>query len=194
MGAAGNGIPIQLNRRGPTVERRTFLRRVTMALHAVAACIVGLPAFRFLFHPPLERPGSSDYIRVGPAPAGPSTDPVRAVVQRDGWDSFLHYPPGPVGAVWLVPGAKEGGPPTCLQTICPHLGCTIDYDAGRAVFYCPCHNSDFALNGQRLSGPSPRGMDPLTCRISAADADGRTWIEVHYQEFQIGRADQQIRS
>lgn len=176
------------------MERRTFLKRITVALNSVTACIVAFPAVRFLLRPFEQRRTKTDFVRVGPLPAGPSTDPVRAIVRSDKWDSFLHYPPGPVGAVWLVPADGDGAPPRCLQTICPHLGCGIEYDAERGVFNCPCHASDFALDGTRITGPSPRDMDALDCRISEADGQGRSWIEVKYEEFQTGRPDKQVRT
>jgi Rieske Fe-S protein len=58
---------------------------------------------------------------------------------------------------------------------CPHELCHVDYvddpkrlppeivnEIGRAVtepvYVCPCHNSTFKVDGERLSGPAPRGL------------------------------------
>jgi Rieske Fe-S protein len=58
---------------------------------------------------------------------------------------------------------------------CPHELCDVDYvddpkrlpqeivnEIGRPVtepvYVCPCHNSTFKVDGERLSGPAPRGL------------------------------------
>jgi Rieske Fe-S protein len=58
---------------------------------------------------------------------------------------------------------------------CPHELCDVDYvddpkrlpqevigEIGRPVnepvYLCPCHNSSFKVDGERLSGPAPRGL------------------------------------
>ena len=70
----------------------------------------------------------------------------------------------------------------CFQTSCPHLGCGVDYSADRKAFTCPCHASEFAVDGTPRFGPSPRPMDQLACRVTEPDGQGQRWIEVDYQE------------
>ena len=48
-----------------------------------------------------------------------------------------------------------------LSSICPHLGCRPLWNDDANRFQCPCHGSQFGLDGQHLAGPAPRGMDPL---------------------------------
>jgi Rieske Fe-S protein len=74
----------------------------------------------------------------------------------------------------------------CVQAMCPHLGCGIDFVPDRRVFTCPCHASEFDAAGQRRFGPSPRDMDELECRVSPPDERGERWIEVKYVEFRTG--------
>jgi hypothetical protein len=94
--------------------------------------------------------------------------------------------------------SKGGDPPDgepfvrCFQTICPHLGCGIDYVAHSNAFACPCHASRFDADGRRRFGPSPRDMDRLECRVSPPDEIGQRWIEVRYQEFQTGVAERRV--
>jgi len=109
-------------------------------------------------------------------------------VLADRWDAYTHYPPGPIGNVWLLRSESDDRDPKirCLHVICPHLGCAIDYSADRKTFNCPCHASEFDAAGRRRFGPSPRDMDELECRISDADESGVQWVEVKYQEFQTG--------
>ncbi len=48
-----------------------------------------------------------------------------------------------------------------LSAICPHEGCEVVWEQNTNRFSCPCHESYFAADGSRISGPSPRGLDPL---------------------------------
>lgn len=48
-----------------------------------------------------------------------------------------------------------------FSPICPHLGCQPVWNDGASRFQCPCHGSQFGLDGEHLAGPAPRGLDPL---------------------------------
>jgi menaquinol-cytochrome c reductase iron-sulfur subunit len=48
-----------------------------------------------------------------------------------------------------------------FSTVCPHLGCAVDYDPAAGKFKCPCHRSAFGLDGSVEAGPSPRPLDAL---------------------------------
>ena len=52
-----------------------------------------------------------------------------------------------------------------LSRTCPHAGFSVDYDLGLGHFRCPGHFSEFALNGSRISGAAPRGLDKLTFTV-----------------------------
>lgn len=41
---------------------------------------------------------------------------------------------------------------------CTHEGCTITYQPGQSVLWCPCHDGRFDLNGRVLSGPPPQPL------------------------------------
>ena len=176
-----------------TIPRRTFVKAILTVLHGMAALILGVPGLRFLLDPLRKRSQESDFIRIGPLSLVSLGRPVRVTVSADRWDAYTHHPPGPIGTVWLIrEGESEDHPEIrCLQTVCPHLGCGIDYVSDRHGFACPCHASDFELSGRRREGPSPRDLDRLACRVTEPDEQGRRWIEVRYQEFQTGIASMQ---
>ncbi len=191
------------------MHRRSFLTSIVAGAGAVMGLVIAVPGLRYLLDPLWRSRTRSGFIRVIPLAAvsrdGERKDdlcatpcpPMRVTVSADRWDAYTHYPPGPIGNVWLLgqqnkgSDTDEGGAPRirCLQTICPHLGCGIDYAADRGVFGCPCHASEFDARGRRLSGPSPRDMDELECRVTEPDEKGRRWIEVRYVEFQTGAPD-----
>ena len=52
-----------------------------------------------------------------------------------------------------------------LSPICPHEGCEVTWEQNMNRFSCPCHESYFAADGSRISGPAPRGLDSLPMRV-----------------------------
>lgn len=57
-----------------------------------------------------------------------------------------------------------------MSPICPHLGCRPVWNDSANRFQCPCHGSQFSLQGEHLAGPAPRGMDPLPFREQSGTA------------------------
>jgi Rieske Fe-S protein len=71
-----------------------------------------------------------------------------------------------------------------LSPICPHLGCRPEWHDDANRFQCPCHGSQFSIDGEHLAGPAPRGMDPLPLREQSGVAQ-IMWIR--YQSAQPNR-------
>jgi menaquinol-cytochrome c reductase iron-sulfur subunit len=72
-----------------------------------------------------------------------------------------------------------------LNSVCPHLGCSVGYNASTHGYFCPCHRSSFTLDGAIADpkSPSPRGMDEL----EAVVRDGEVWVR--FQNFRKGSPD-----
>ena len=81
-----------------------------------------------------------------------------------------------LGAVWLIKDSDSHV--RAYSVTCPHLGCAIEL--ANDHFNCPCHDSSFGMNGQVLTGPSPRGMDPLDVRIEPP------WVSVRFVKYRQG--------
>jgi cytochrome b6-f complex iron-sulfur subunit len=62
-----------------------------------------------------------------------------------------------------------------LYKVCTHLGCIYPWSAAQNRFACPCHGSQFALNGDYLAGPAPRSLDRFAFEI--LDAAGAVVAE-----------------
>jgi Rieske Fe-S protein len=51
---------------------------------------------------------------------------------------------------------------------CVHLGCSIDFDAGRKCLVCPCHRGAYdARTGYVMYGPPPRPLDQIILQVRA---------------------------
>lgn len=162
-------------------DRRSVLKVVSTVLGGGAALAVGVPAVRAVLAPAGTRTvtGVGEFVSVAaydalPADGSPLAVPVVVDAPRDGWTVL---PPTTVGAVFV---RRDGSRVRALSTVCPHLGCGIDYDTETRRFVCPCHESSFSLDGRVSSGPSPRSMDELETRVSS----GR--VEVRFEKLKVG--------
>ena len=61
------------------------------------------------------------------------------------------------GQFYLVP-LNDGGL-LALSLKCSHLGCSVSWDESKNRFICPCHASEFAMNGNVINPPAPRALD-----------------------------------
>jgi Rieske Fe-S protein len=158
-------------------DRRTTLRITACALGGGIASAAGLPILGLLAAParritvtspttPLDL-GPADVV---PASGEPVSMPVIAPEVRDGWNAVQNVA---LGSAWV--SRSKSGELRALSSVCPHLSCTIGWDANKGHYLCPCHDSSFSPEGERMSGPSERGLDPLPITIK----DGRihlTWV------------------
>ena len=101
--------------------------------------------------------------------------PVKYNVVDDIVDAWNMFPSQDIGSIWM---RKIGEQVIAFNTICPHLGCSIEHRAGQGDFYCPCHLSAFDLEGKSLNPTPPRGMDPQDLKVND---DGSIWVK--YQKF-----------
>lgn len=42
---------------------------------------------------------------------------------------------------------------------CTHSRCVFPWSEAAGIFACPCHGSQFSLNGDYIAGPAPRSLD-----------------------------------
>ena len=168
----------------PVQERRSFVKFLCMLLGSLV-CLVPFAAGLRSYLDPLTkhnrgRQGGNDgFVRVTSIDAIPADGkPAKFTVVADKVDAWNRFPNVSIGAVYL---RLVNGVPKALHTVCPHLGCFVDYRSGRNDFFCPCHNSNFKLDGSIVEGVSPRPMDALEIEVR-----NETEVWVKFQNFQPG--------
>ena len=145
------------------------------------AALAVVPGLAFLADP-LRRAtvtGGDTPLRVASRNGIKPGKPVKVHVVGQRHDAWLRLDRVKLGSCWLV-RQQEDGPIRAFSTVCPHLGCGIDWNDKSSKFDCPCHASSFDLDGRCLGGPSPRGLDELQVAVEGDD------VKVRYQRFQVG--------
>jgi menaquinol-cytochrome c reductase iron-sulfur subunit len=156
-------------------SRRTFLAALVGVGSAVIGLVLAVPGAAYVMDPLLRTAGKKGrWVRVAKVDSLTEDQPVAVPVIGEQTDAWTRQDNVRLGMVWL---RKKGDKVTALNAECPHLGCKVAYVAERKSFGCPCHTSSFALDGKRLGGPAPRGMDPLEVRVT----DGN--VEVHFIRY-----------
>jgi len=110
--------------------------------------------------------------------------PLAVTVKDDIIDAWNKFRDVPVGSIWL---RKVGdGPILAFNSVCPHLGCSVDYVRADNHFYCPCHTSAFDLDGKKKNEIPPRDMDVLEVAMRTNGQDDANGVEiwVKFQNFQ----------
>ena len=166
-------------------DRRNFFARASAALGGLLALFPFAVGLGMLFHPLRRKTARNEWITVAPLSALPEDgSPGRfPVVLKEAIDAWTKHTNVPIGAVYLR--RVNGGGVKAFNMTCPHLGCAIDFRSDERDFYCPCHNSSFAVDGSisNPDSPSPRGMDSLQTKIENGQ------VKVKFMDYQTGKKD-----
>lgn len=102
-----------------------------------------------------QPPVPSSTTRPAPShPAGTRIGPA-SDVPVGGAASFINPNTGDPS---LVVQPKSGSF-LAFDAVCPHAGCTVQYDNSARIFICPCHGSEFnGLTGAVQVGPATTGL------------------------------------
>lgn len=184
-------------------SRRRFLAYGSAALGTLIATAVGIPLVGAFLGPALERV-KARFDKIGKLPALPKGAPAKVSFVSRVRKAYIEN--AVQRYVWVVDvkpavGADETpaeqpyletpeGTVTVFSPICPHLGCHYEWveswpggqgvEAGRSIFYCPCHHSKYDLDGKVIGGPAPRPLDTLPCRLENGE------LSVEWEDFQVG--------
>lgn len=72
--------------------------------------------------------------------------------------------PVETGRFYLVRLPQDGF--LAIYRRCTHLGCAVPFDPASGQFVCPCHGSEFKMDGDVLNQPAPRPLDLFELSIN----------------------------
>ena len=167
------------------IPRRGFLAKAVFGIHGILGAVIGLPFLASIFSPwaTKERTSNNVFVSIGPLESFAMDSPSRVAIVGKDTDAWTQNEDVVLGNVWVVRESASDDQVVVYTAECPHLGCAIKWSAEN--FLCPCHGSQFSLQGARLqdvdaSNPSPRDMDPLEHKLE----NGELWVR--FQRFETG--------
>jgi menaquinol-cytochrome c reductase iron-sulfur subunit len=183
-----------------SAARRSFIVRLAATIVGAIAALFPFAVGWGVITNPLRRSrsasggeeaDSSKFVRVCPLDALPADGvPHEFAVVADMTDAWTHAAAQRIGAVFLTRSAKDPNAVTAFTATCPHLGCSVEFDAAKKEYECPCHKSGFAIDGEKLFGPSRRGLDSLPVKFE--DKAGAKEILVKFERFKGGIAEMKV--
>lgn len=161
----------------PVGTRRSFFIKTTAIISSLIGLSLAIPFIGYVIAPAFSR-RTNEWVSLGKVDAIPVGEPQAldyTSTMKDGWKE-IHTTKG----VWAVklPGEEV----MVYSPVCPHLGCGFRWDTQDRLFKCPCHGSNFDIDGTVKAGPAPRPLDTLPSKI-----DNGTLL-IQYQEYKSGLA------
>jgi len=159
--------------------RRGFFCWLTLGMGAVAALVVGVPFVGYLLG---TRKRETDWVALGPVRRFPTNE-----TRFETFDNPLRQPWDGIVAQTGVYVRNEGKDSAqkdrflVFAVNCAHLGCPVSWFPQSGLFMCPCHGGVYYENGERASGPPPRGLYHCVWRVR----DGQLEVQApHYPTLQ----------
>jgi len=167
------------------IGRRSFFGALLGTGSMLIGAIVGAPLLRFVLYPVYAKSSDTKWSDVGKVSEFDSSDgPVSKTItftQLDGWREVVT-----TESVYV--NRTTEGKLQVLSAICPHLGCSVAWQASQGKFVCPCHGGQFKPDGQHIAGPPPRSLDILKAQVK----DGK--LQVQFEYFQTNQPHQEALS
>jgi len=146
------------------LNRRGFLSWLTTGVCGLAAAAAGVPLAGYFLGALRKR--EEQWVGLGPVAKFPVNETRRETfvnpIQQP-WDGkaadtacFVRY---------LGRDAQGQDQFWVFAVNCTHLGCPVSWFPQAGLFLCPCHGGVYYENGDRASGPPPRGLYRYVWRV-----------------------------
>ncbi len=143
--------------------RRSILQWLTYGTSGLAAALLGVPFIGYLLGP--LRKYRSQWVPLGPSASFPLEE-TRLVT----FDNPLGGPWDGMAAHMGVYVRKQSADQFLILAMnCAHLGCPVTWFPQSGLFMCPCHGGVYYENGDRASGPPPRGLFVCLWRVRGGE-------------------------
>jgi nitrite reductase/ring-hydroxylating ferredoxin subunit len=138
----------------PLTSRRAWMFKLGIAFDTLAGILIGIPILGYVLSGLFGKKVDSAWINLGPVTGFPENNTRLATYKNpftQPWD-------GQTGDIPCWVRRIEGDKFQVFAINCTHLGCPIRWFQESRLFMCPCHGGVFYEDGQRASGPPPRGL------------------------------------
>jgi len=145
---------------GEVVSRRRFQLGAIYGLMSLIGMALGVPAGVYLLFPPKSRK-EEEWVEATDLATLEKGVPEEVVFRRnrvDGWKVSSEKT-----SAWVM--KKSDTEVVAFAPQCTHLGCAYRFEERRKTFLCPCHTSNFDMDGKVIDGPAPRPLDRYQVKI-----------------------------
>jgi menaquinol-cytochrome c reductase iron-sulfur subunit len=140
--------------------RRVFHLAVIYVLGAMITLAMAIPTAIYLLIPPRTRK-QSDWIDAGDISQLKPGEPIELIFEQDRLDGWKLQ--SEKRTAWVVKEADNKI--VAFGPQCTHLACAYHWEGDANKFVCPCHGSEFSIDGKVLAGPAPRPLDRYLTKI-----------------------------
>lgn len=177
----------------PETRRNILVEGITAVISFLLVAVPSTLGGLFFLHPVLKSKKSSatgggdlaGFIKLDLTAESVPADgtPVAVTVKSDLVDAWNKFRDVAVGSIWLR--KNPDGTIVVFNSVCPHLGCSVNYRRSENDFFCPCHTSSFSLDGKKTNEVPPRDMDDLELKTATDGAVDKNGVElwVKFQNF-----------
>jgi menaquinol-cytochrome c reductase iron-sulfur subunit len=145
------------------MARRGFFARATGVLGGLIAGGLGLPGLVYLLRPArtVMPGGYVDAVDLNQLKMRTPEEVSFQRIRKDGWKLITEK-----ATAWVVRLSENEV--VAYSPMCTHLGCAYHFEAAKNEFICPCHTTNFAMDGRVLNGPAPRPLDRYPVRVQGS--------------------------
>ncbi|HEY0078792.1 MAG TPA: Rieske 2Fe-2S domain-containing protein [Pyrinomonadaceae bacterium] len=173
----------EATREGVERGRRNLVLLIPAAIAASIAATLGAAAWRFLSPPTSGAQGEgAGWTTLAPLGELKGEEPLMRQVALERTSGWMRVREERV--VYVLPRENN----RVVSAVCPHEGCEVVWRAAERDFFCPCHDSRFAADGARLSGPAHRSLAEIPARIENG------LLQIQYPTGALTDDEQQNRS
>jgi thiosulfate dehydrogenase (quinone) large subunit len=146
----------------------TDLRRRRLLFQLGGASVAFIWVLALLPRPRGSIQAASSGATPSPAPspiASPTGTRIGALADLQAQGSLIFQDPASGDPAVAV--ALDGGSVVAFDAVCTHAGCTVSYDSGGKVLFCPCHGAVFdpAHGAAVVSGPAPTPLASIPVQV-----------------------------
>ena len=138
------------------LDRREFVKIVTVALGTIMGVIIGLPLIGYLVSPATKVQKKEAWVSLGPLESYPIGIPTLFSFTRttvNGWEKTVNS----FGA-YVMRYSERVDDITVFSNWCTHLSCRVTWQEDEQEYVCPCHDGIFDIEGQVIAGPPPEPL------------------------------------
>jgi cytochrome b6-f complex iron-sulfur subunit len=135
--------------------RRSFVGYAIGGMCAAYAAAIGYPIYRYL-NSPVEKSVSLSNVREVDLQGAEKLPAGSVMLFKFGADPamLIHH----VNGEWVA-----------FDSVCTHLGCTVQYHPEEQLIKCACHGGQYDPHtGQNISGPPPKPLTKFKVKVLKA--------------------------